>query len=394
MKYYNIDAPDLISSPAAAMATMGRIIESGATETSAPAVVDTPLPANQPEPAPPAPAPASGETPTPAPAAPATPEPTPPQIPEPTQPAAVTDWREVLKSQQPDTILKELGFDEQALKLAQKFKGIDPKVVGLIDHWQTNGDVKPYLEALSVDYSKLSPEDVMRHHLRKDYPELSKEDFDILYQDRVTDRYKIDPNLYTDEEVRKGNVLLAADVKRVREDLIKAQSDFFVPKAPEKSAAEAPESSEAIEQRRVQGEERYKAEILNDSYTKELFTNKKMIFGTGEDAYQYEFDPVGVQSVLTDQKEWQKAMFKQVGEDDKGNPIVAPNTQTQWLVGAIIKDPEIFNKLATHYKALGAKVANDLLENAKLPDSPSSKGDPTPANPAAAMAKTGRVIPA
>mgnify|MGYP000877031768 CR=1 FL=1 len=38
---------------------------------------------------------------------------------------AAETWQEVLKSQQPDQVLKELGFDDKTVKIFQKLKGFD-----------------------------------------------------------------------------------------------------------------------------------------------------------------------------------------------------------------------------------------------------------------------------
>lgn len=398
-KFYDVNAPEQVSI-AAAMASSGTVRQSGYSEPAA--SVTNPSETNsqtqqasKPEEATPVNTSVQDETSKPASAENAKPETTALAIETKPIPAVVErSWQEVLKSQQPDTVLKELGFDDQVLKLAQKFKGVDSKVLGIIDHWQNKGNVKDYFEALSIDYSKMSPEDVMRRQLRIDYPpeEMSPEDFEVLYNDRVTDKYKLDPEMYSEDEIRKGKILLAADSKKTREGLIRSQEDYLLPKAPDASAVST--EQDYFEQQAAQATEAYKAEITNDSYTKDILNNKRIVIGEGEEAFKYDMpDPLAVQNILIDNKAWANAVFKSVQQPD-GTVNIVPNTQKQWLLGAVAYDDDFLNKYAAHYKSIGAKTVNDLLDNAKKLDGTPATAEVATDNPAKAMAKKGRVITA
>ena len=302
-------------------------------------------------------------------------------------------WQEVLKDQQPDAILKELGLDDSLVKFVQKNKGVDTKMLDFLDYWQTNGNVRDYLDALSVDYSKMDAEDVMRHQLLKENPELSKEDFAILYADRVLDRYKLDPEQYTDDEVRRGKVLLTADAKKVREGLIKDQQQYLIPKAPEQSPqAVIKQVLEDQKRDALDAEDAYKQVILNDPYTREFTKNKRLIFGEGDSKFSYEVaDPENFMKVLTDSEAWTNAVFKQVEQDGKMN--IVPDVPKQAFIAAAATDLDgLLNALSSHYKSVGADAATAPIENAKKPDSIPAKSEATPANAAAAMAKGGRII--
>lgn len=77
-------------------------------------------------------------------------------------PEKVLTLEEVLKTNQPDTVLKALGFDDEKVALVQELKDIDPKLVGIIQAWKS-GQLGDYVKELATDYSKMEAEDVMRH---------------------------------------------------------------------------------------------------------------------------------------------------------------------------------------------------------------------------------------
>lgn len=55
------------------------------------------------------------------------------------EPVKQPTWQEVLKSQQPDSVLKELGFDEDKLKFVKEVKELDPKMVAFYRHGKMEG---------------------------------------------------------------------------------------------------------------------------------------------------------------------------------------------------------------------------------------------------------------
>src|SRR6266700_2939434 len=132
-------------------------------------------------------------------------------IPEPIPEVKPLDWKEVLKSHNPDQgeVMKAIGLDE--------------KMVGLFNTWRTTGDVRKYLEAVSTDYSKMTAEDVMKHYLQQKFPEFSNEDFQELYRAKVIEQYKLDPTMFEEKDIKLGKILLQADAKEIRENLMRQQ---------------------------------------------------------------------------------------------------------------------------------------------------------------------------
>lgn len=69
-------------------------------------------------------------------------------------PAATTyDWKKEVKKLSKADVLKELGLDEFA--------------VGMVDYYQKEGNVTPYLEVKTVDYSKMTSEQLLEMQLKK-----------------------------------------------------------------------------------------------------------------------------------------------------------------------------------------------------------------------------------
>jgi hypothetical protein len=303
--------------------------------------------------------------------------------------AKVPSWQEVLKSQQPDTILKELGFDDKTVGFLKGKKGIDEKLLNFYSHWESNnGDVTKYLKELTTDYSKMPAEEVMRHQLREEYPKATEKQIDALFKKQVLDAYKIDPNLYTEDEVAEGRLLIEAIADKHRDKLTADQQNFLLPKPSEKSAT--PDPQELAAQQEVQEYQKY---IQEHSYTKGLFANNKITIGEGEEAFNFPINPSEVTEILFDSSKWAENLFIP-SEMPDGSKKYLPDTEKHYLVAAIVKYGKSFlDEYAKHSRALGAKAAIDPLENAIPPvGGQPAKAEGAVTNPAAAMAKGGRIV--
>ena len=120
------------------------------------------------------------------------------------------NWQEVLRNQQPDTVLKELGFDDKMVSFLKDTKELDPKMINFFHHWKVNGNINEYLKELNTDYENMTSEEVMRHQLRREYPKASEKALNALYKKEIVEAYKLDPDNYTEEEVEMGKLLLEA----------------------------------------------------------------------------------------------------------------------------------------------------------------------------------------
>jgi len=290
----------------------------------------------------------------------------------------VPTLEEVLKTNQPDTVLKALGFDDEKVALVQELKDVDPKVVGIIQAWKS-GQLGEYVKELSNDYSKMEAEEVMRHQLRVEYPKANQRQLDILYKKEVVDAYNLDSD-YPDE-VEEGKLLLGAKADKYRDSFISNQDKYLMPKPPEPKAEVVPDNSAELKAK--ENVEKYVKEIENDPYTKDIIANKKITLGEGEEKFSYPVDYSSLIGNLTDGEKWVSVMY----DKDTG----APRISHQLLIAAVAEyGMEFLDAYAKHFKGLGAKEVVEPIDNASPADkSTPAKSDPLPTSAAQAMAKSG-----
>lgn len=286
-----------------------------------------------------------------------------------TAPAQAADWKAELKKAQVADVLKELGFDD--------------KMVGFYNKWRTDGNITDYLKAITVDFSKMTPVQVMKYQMQEDYPELSPEDFEELYQARIVEQYKLDPNVFSETEVKRGNILVNADAKKVRESLVARQQEYILSAKPP-----APVPGPDIEARERQQQEeiqqvltQYKNTLEAHPATRELLNNKRLVIGEGEETFNYELpDPSIALAALQNPQRWAELVFNADG---------SPQVEKQLFLSAAAMDyKSLAGNIFKAGKALGARNAIEQIENAKKPDAVPAKPDEA-LSPAQALARSG-----
>lgn len=290
----------------------------------------------------------------------------------PSQPAAVVgppavDWKQELKKADTAEILKELGFDD--------------KMVGFFNKWRTDGNITDYIKAVSVDFTKMSPEQLMKYQLEQEFPDWSAEDLEELYQAKIVDTYKLNPEAYSEMEAKRGKLMLTADAKAVREKLMQRQQEFILSAKPPAAPDPAIEAKrEADEQSQVM--EQYTSAMNASQFTKDLMSSKKLVLGEGENAFNYEVpDPQGLVNILSNPTEYAKHVFK-----EDGSPLVDKHL----FIAAAVKDhSSLINELIKHGIAIGSGRVAKQLENPSQPAGKNATPDPAVTNPAEALAKMG-----
>jgi hypothetical protein len=301
----------------------------------------------------------------------------------------IPSWQEVLKSQQPDTILKELGFDEKTVNFLKGKKGIEEKMLNFFSHWEANnGDVSRYMQELNTDYSKMPSTEVMRHQLRREYPKATEKQIDALYKKQVLDNYKLDPNMYSEDEVAEGQLLIDAVAEKHREQFVNEQQQYLIPKPVTKD--EGPD----LELEAAKTLYNSSSQTISEMPPiKELLINKSLTFGDGDEKYNIPIPFAG--DIVED---IQKTLAINIAEGritkDTISQITPEVVQNEIWSRAFSKNPQAFmTALAEHFKTIGGKKIIEPLENA----SPSVNGQPSksevsPSSPASAMAKGGRLV--
>lgn len=289
-------------------------------------------------------------------------------------------WQEVLKQQQPEQVLSELGYDKSTIELTKEIAN-NEKMLAFYKHWKENGNVKDYLKEIETDYSKMPAEEVMRHQLRQEYPNATERQLEILYKKEVVDKYQLDVNQYTEDEVEEGRLLLEAKADKFRNDLITNQSKFLLPE-PTKTETVV-DNSQELAQKEF---EAYKHTVNSNQLTQGLINSKYLTVGEGSDKYTLPIDnPQKVLDVLYDSDSWSKAFF-----DEKDGQFI-PNIEKQLFISAAVLDHKsIINSLINHGKTLGKKEAVAPIENIKPTQEVShSTQQAEPTSIAGMMAKKG-----
>jgi hypothetical protein len=296
-------------------------------------------------------------------------------------------WQEVLRQQQPEAILKELGFNENAVGFLKELKDVDPKMVQFFNMWKSDGDsLKDYLKEMTTDYSQLSSEDVMRRQLREEYPKATEKQLEVLFRKEIVERYNLDS---MDEElVEEGKLLLDAKAESFRDKLTQKQQEYLLPQYTQDNSA-----SES-EMRAQQEFENYKHNLTSNQLTQEMLQNKRLTIGEGDEKFNYSVtNPNNIVNNLFDSNAWATKLFD-IQKDSQGNEQFVPNVEKQLLVSAILEDHKGFLKeMAKYYKSLGGKATIDSLDNPS-PTGTSSPSKPMadPKSPAEWMARSGRLV--
>ena len=297
---------------------------------------------------------------------------------------AKDSWQSTIKSQQPEDVLKALGFDDKTVSFIKELKDVDPKMVNFLNTWKEKGNVTDYLNELAKDYSQMPAEDVMRHQLREEYPKASEAQLDVLYKKEIAEKYNL--NSYDEDEVAEGKLLLDAKADKYRDTLVQAQKDRLLPEPKEN------ESAKFEEQRRTEVAQGIVREFNDNPYTKEVIAKNSITIGEGADKFSFPIDSKAVTDLVINGDANGELMFDKK-TNANGEEVYIPKAQHQLLVATVNKYGEKFiTELAKHYKSLGGKAAIEPIDNARPVETRNtSNASPEPTSIVGAMAKYGKL---
>lgn len=194
----------------------------------------------------------SGQTAEPTPEPEATLEPT--QTPEPVQqPEQATAQSSFTNEPEPEMseqefeaaiagyVSEKLGVSidsiEQLTQLleAQKSPSIDERVKAIADFVaETGRDPYDWFRYQSINPSEMDDLSAVKLQMAVDYPNLSNEDVDLL----VKSKYKVDEDLFSDEEIRLSKIQLKIDADKAKRDIEKLRENYRMPVKQEASQEE------------------------------------------------------------------------------------------------------------------------------------------------------------
>lgn len=346
-------------------------------EPAAPADPAPVEPPKAPEP-PPAPAtPAAAES---APEAPNAPAPVTPST-EPPPASPVSDQAPT----PPPPVKWEDTIKDISITDLLKAKGLDDFAINALDYYTKEGDMSPYLEAKSVDFSKMSDEQIMMYDLQKQHKELTTDELNLLFEDAVLDKYKLDPEVYdvTANTTKAAQLRLKLDAKEKRDKFIESQKAFKAPERSGKSEMDKlNDEHEAWQAEQTKKHNEFVEFVNKDDNSKNLIQNKKVVLGEGDEAFNFEVaDPQAiVKSAYTND-------FLNSFKDKEGKARL-----DEWnrVVNYAYNRKAVEKALIDHGKTLGKVEAFKEKTNAIEHESTATGGKEN-LTPAQALAKQGRV---
>ena len=103
---------------------------------------------------------------------------------------------------------------------------------------ETGRTIGDYIRTQTVDYSKMSNEDVMRISLKQNNPDLTMDEVNVL----VESKYKTNKDKNSEADQTLGKIELKKDVSQARKDLINTQEKYRMPVNNEGNNTEQAES--------------------------------------------------------------------------------------------------------------------------------------------------------
>lgn len=206
------------------------------------------------------------------------PEETPDEV---TAEAQPKNWKELLKTIDKKEILAELGVPE-----------LDDFEKGFIEARRKGVDPYKYIEAKAIDYTAIADEDLIRADFKKQYPDANEKQIERL----INKKYN-QGELAEDEDKEDGLLLMKADARRLRQQLINDQKNFTIP------AYAQPEQAEVLQQIAQQEAAQQQqaaavAEYINTSdVTKKILTDKAVSVDLG-DGQKFNFKLKNPQALL------------------------------------------------------------------------------------------------
>lgn len=253
-----------------------------------------------------------------------------------------------------DDLLAELGKMREATTQTQSsFR--DDFIKKAVDYYNQTGDLTPYLEAKLVDYNKLSDEEILKRSLRDQYPTISDKALSLLYQEQVTERFKLDPDRFEELQVEVGKELLAAEASRLRSQYIDKQNQFKAPE-PAVTPNQAQQSQADLEQ--------WLNTVKADAATGKLLMDKSISISYNNEQFSYEVDnPQALIDMTVDNTKFFGSFLREDGSVD---------LQKWYRVLNYANDPETFERsLIAHGKTLGEE---DVVTRRKNPSAPDKEG--------------------
>jgi len=184
----------------------------------------------------------------------------------------------------------------------------DPFFKKMYDYYKDTGDIKPFLQANSTDYSKMSDVEILRIKHQEDYKDLdlSQDVMDHLFTEEVLEKFN-----GREDDSLEGKVALAKlkkEANQARSAFVNAQNEFM---APTLDGQPKVDEAEMVKQRNEQ--RRFAADQL-----KGVVKNNKLSveIAEGVDALKLDIDPSKIIDAALSPVEWLQKTVVKDGQTD------------------------------------------------------------------------------
>lgn len=239
---------------------------------------------------------------------------------------------------------------EKESEPAREYQFKDDFIKQVVEFYEKTGDLTPYLQAKTVDFTKMSDEEIMRRNLREQYSDLSDKAFDRLYKQQVVDKFKLDTDEWGEEDSELGRELLKVEASKLRNQYLDWQKNFSAPE-PEVSLEQAQAQAQAQELLA-----KFEQEVRSNELTKSLLEGKKLTIKTADGEFNYEIPEA---DSLLDMTIDNDRFFGQFA-NEQGQLDYA-----RWYkTAAYSQNPELFEKALINYgKTLGRSEITKEIKN-------------------------------
>lgn len=210
------------------------------------------------------------------------------------------DFETELKKLDPKQLAKIIGITDFALELN--------------DHLVNGGKADDYISAKSIDWNKVTDEDLVKEDMRRQFPNLSNSEINRLFYKKYG--YTEDAD---DMEKQDKTLELKADAYTKRQSRIAEQQRFKTPEPIQVKNEELDKWKSDVDNYRQEiGKER--DFITNHTATNNLHQNKRVAINVGTDIAPFNIEltkPEIITRVLTDDgTAWNKLLRTETGEPD------------------------------------------------------------------------------
>jgi len=237
----------------------------------------------------------------------------------------------------------------------------DPFFKKMYDYYKDTGDIKPFLQANSIDYSKMSDVEILRLKHQEDYKgyELEQDVINHLFEEEVLSKFegREDDGL----EAKVARARLKKEANQARSAFVNTQNEFM---APTLDGQPKVDEAEMVKQRNEQ--RRFAANQLK-SVVKD---NKLSVeIAEGVDALKLDIDPSKIIEAAINPMDWIAKSVIKDGQTDwnKLSQLVAFSNDPQGFLENLYKHGNnlgqkkfVEKNLKNKPKATGRKPTNSM----------------------------------